>query len=73
MRGTTMSSFTEIQQAFVRRFMDENVIGVRVQRIDDEMTLVVDVYDPAKTEFPETFGGLDVRVRAGRRAVLAYC
>ena len=68
-----MSGFTETQQAFVRHHMDENVIGVRVQRIDDEMVLVVDVYDPAKSTFPETFGGLDVRVREGRRAVLAYC
>jgi hypothetical protein len=67
-----MSSFSEIQQAFVRHFMDEDVLGVRIQRIDDDMVLVVEVSDATKVDLPETFGGLDVRVRTGRRAVLAY-
>lgn len=67
-----MSSLTEIQQAFVRRYMDDSVIGVRVQKIDDEMMLVVEVDDPTSVELPQTFRDLAVRVRTGRRAVLAY-
>ncbi len=67
-----MSSLTEIQQAFVRRYMDDSVIGVRVQKIDDEMVLLVEVDDPTSVELPQTFRDLAVRVRPGRRAVLAY-
>jgi hypothetical protein len=67
-----MSSYTEIQQAFVRHYMDEGVIGVRVQKVDDEMMLVVEVDDPTLIDLPPTFRDLEVRVRKGRRAVLAY-
>jgi hypothetical protein len=67
-----MSSFTEIQQAFVRHYMDHSVLSVRIQRIDGEMMLVVDVDDPTAANLPSSFRDLPVRVRAGRRAVLAY-
>jgi hypothetical protein len=68
-----MSSFTDIQQAFVRRYMsDGDVVGVRVRKIDGQMVLFVEVRDPKAVELPDTFGGLPVVVREGRRAVLAY-
>ena len=68
-----MSSYTEIQQAFVRHYMNDDVIGVRVQKVDDEMVLVVEVHDAAAVHLPDSFRDLPVRVRVGRRAVLAYC
>lgn len=67
-----MSGFTEIQQAFVRRYMDDEVVGVRMQKIDGEMTLVVDVLDEAAVDLPDRFREVPVLVRTGRRAVLAY-
>ncbi len=68
-----MSSFTDIQQAFVRRYMDDGgVIGVRVRKIDGQMALFVEVSDLKATDLPDTFGGLPVVVREGHRAVLAY-
>ncbi len=68
-----MSNLTEIQQAFVHRFMDDNgVLGVRVRKIDGQDTLVVDVREGASPEVPETFRELPVVVRTGSPAVLAY-
>jgi hypothetical protein len=67
-----MSNYTEIQQAFVRHYMDENVIGVRIQKIDNELVLVAQVDDPTRADLPSMFRELPVQVRADRRAVLAY-
>ncbi|MGH2853835.1 MAG: hypothetical protein ACRDLF_06550 [Solirubrobacteraceae bacterium] len=68
-----MSSFTDIQQAFVHRYMnDEDVIGVRIRRLDGRIVLFVEVGDRNAVDLPETFRGLPVVVHAGRRAMLAY-
>jgi hypothetical protein len=68
-----MSSYTEIQQAFVRHFMNDDVLGVRIQKVDNEMVLVVEVIDAGAVDLPDSFRDLRVRVREGRRAVLAHC
>lgn len=69
-----MTSLTDIQQDFVRRFMgDRGVIGVRVWEHNSEIVLLVDVEKDCPTELPETFRDLRVIVRQGERAVLAYC
>ena len=68
-----MSSFTDIQQAFVRRYMDSgDVIGVRIRKLNGEIVLFVEVSDGKSVDLPETFRGLPVVVRTGSRAVLAY-
>ena len=69
-----MMSLTDIQQAFVRRYMDGNdwVNGVRIREIDDENVIVVEVMDPERIELPDEFFELRVQVRQGDRAVLAY-
>lgn len=68
-----MSSFTDTQQAFVRRYMDTGgVIGVSVRKIDGQMTLLVEVSDDKRTDLPLNFRNLPVVVRNGRRATLAY-
>jgi len=69
-----MCNLTDIQQAFVRRYMDDDgsVIGVRVSQIDGQHVLVVDVSDDQGVELPSAFRELPVYVREGRRAVLAY-
>jgi hypothetical protein len=68
-----MSSFTDIQRAFVRQYMgDDDVIGVRVRKINDQMELFVEVSDRNAAKLPTTFRGLPVVVREGRRAMLAY-
>ena len=69
-----MSSFTDTQQAFVRRYMDDgSVVGVRVCELDNRMVLFVEVdSDHDRVELPETFRDLPVVVRKGRRAILAY-
>jgi hypothetical protein len=66
-------SMTDIQQAFVRRYMDgSGVVGVSVEEIGDQLVLLVEVGDPKAVELPETFQGLPVKVVAGRPAILAY-
>jgi hypothetical protein len=66
------TNLSDIQQAFVRRYMHrEGVISVRIRRCDGEMVLFVEVEDPGAVQLPETFEGLPVLVRAGRRAVVA--
>jgi hypothetical protein len=68
-----MSSLTDVQQAFVHRYMDDNgVLGVRICEIDGQNTLVVDIRDGASPELPDEFRDLPVVVRTGNPAVLAY-
>ncbi len=69
-----MMSLTDIQQAFVRRFMEgnEHVNGVRIRDIDGKNVILVEVADPSRVELPGEFLGLRVEVREGNRAVLAY-
>lgn len=69
-----MMSLTDIQQAFVRRYMndDECVIGVRVREIDGEDVIFVEVADHDLVELPSDFCELRVEVREGQPAVLAY-
>jgi hypothetical protein len=68
-----MSSFTDIQQAFVHRYMDDgDVIGVRVREIDGRIALFVDVANSSSVDLPKTFRDLPVIVREGGRAILAY-
>lgn len=68
-----MSTFTEIQQAFVRQYMnDDGVIGVSIRKIEGQMVLVVDVSDEKRADLPLNFRNLPVIVRKGRRAALAY-
>lgn len=68
-----MSNLTDIQQDFVRRYMDDNgVIGVRVRECDSKLVLYVEVEDGYSPELPEDFRGLPVIVRQGQRAMLAY-
>jgi hypothetical protein len=72
-RYEIMSSFTDIQQAFVHRYIDhDGVNGVRVAKIDDEMVLLVEVDNVDAAQLPEEFRGLPVRVCESGRAVLAY-
>jgi hypothetical protein len=69
-----MMSLTDIQQAFVRRYMNGNdcVNGVRIREIDGENVIVVEVMDRELVELPDEFFDLRVEVRQGDRAVLAY-
>jgi len=69
-----MMSLTDIQQAFVRRYMNGNecVNGVRIHEIEGENVILVEVMDRASVELPREFFGLRVEVREGDRAVLAY-
>lgn len=68
-----MNSLTDIQQAFVRRYMDsDGVLGVRVRKIDGQNTLIVDVRAGASPELPAQFRELPVLVRTGSPAILAY-
>ncbi|HTZ86646.1 MAG TPA: hypothetical protein VMB05_08260 [Solirubrobacteraceae bacterium] len=69
-----MMSLTDIQQAFVRRYMNGNecVNGVRIHEIEGENVILVEVMDRASVELPPEFFGLRVEVREGDRAVLAY-
>lgn len=69
-----MMSLTDIQQAFVRRFMsdDECVIGVRIREIAGENVILVEVTERERVDLPGDFFGLRVEVREGHRAVLAY-
>ncbi len=69
-----MMSLTDIQQAFVRRYMegDECVIGVRIREIDGKNVILVEIEDRNHVELPSEFFGLRVEVREGVRAVLAY-
>jgi hypothetical protein len=68
------TSLTDIQQAFVRRYMDDNgVIGVRIRRCDGDLVLFVVVAPDCTAELPPKFRGLRVVVEQGQRAVLAYC
>jgi hypothetical protein len=70
-----MSSLTDIQQAFVRRYMiDDCIVGVSVRRLDDE-SFVLDVElnpECEPIELPAEFEGLTVQAHSGRRAVLAF-
>lgn len=69
-----MSNLSDIQREFVQLYMDDDrVLGVRIREIAGEMTLDVEVRDCHAVKLPETFHGLPVRVREGRKAVLAYC
>jgi hypothetical protein len=71
--NTGMSTLTDTQQAFVRRYMDQpGVLGVRVREIEGETVLLVEVCKPTSVALPDTFRGLPVRVHEGRPAVLAY-
>ncbi len=68
-----MSSFTDIQQEFVRRYMTNgDVIGVRVCRLDGQMVILVEVSDDRRHDLPINFRNLPVVVRKGQRAMLAY-
>lgn len=68
-----MSTLSDIQREFVQRYMDDDrVIGVRIREIEGRMTLDVQVRDYDAVDLPDTFQGLPVRVREGRRSVLAY-
>jgi hypothetical protein len=69
-----MMSLTDIQQAFVRRYMNGNdcVNGVRIREIDGENVILVEVTDRERVELPNEFFDLRVEVRQGDRAVLAY-
>jgi len=69
-----MMSLTDIQQAFVRRYMnnDECVIGVRIREMDGDNVIFVEVADRKKVTLPGSFCELRVEVREGRPAVLAY-
>jgi len=69
-----MMSLTDIQQAFVRRYMNGNdcVNGVRIREIDGENVILVEVTDRERVELPSDFFDLRVEVREGDRAVLAY-
>lgn len=68
-----MSSFTDIQQAFVHRYMEnDGVIGVRVRKIDGRIVLFVEVSDCKSIDLPETFRDLPVIVSQGHPAMLAY-
>lgn len=69
-----MMKLTDIQQAFVRRYMndDECVIGVRIRRSGDASVIFVEIADGADVALPEEFAGLRVEVREGQQAVLAY-
>jgi hypothetical protein len=69
-----MSSLTDIQQAFVRRYMDDgSVVGVRVRELDNRMVLYVEVESGhGPVDLPATFRDVPVVVREGRRAILAY-
>jgi hypothetical protein len=67
-------SLTDIQQAFVHRYMDndDDVIGVRVREIDGRIVLFVKVSGRKHVDLPETFRGLPIIVSEGHRAMLAY-
>lgn len=69
-----MMSLTDIQQAFVRRYMNGNdgVLGVRIREIDGENVVLAEVEDREHVELPSEFFGLRVEIREGDRAVLAY-
>lgn len=69
-----MSSFTDIQQDFVRRYMSDGggVIGVRVRKLDGQIVLFVEVSDDKSVDLPVNFRNLPVVVRKGQRAILAY-
>jgi hypothetical protein len=69
-----MMSLTDIQQAFVRRYMNGNdcVNGVRIREINGENVILVEVTDRGRVELPNEFFDLRVEVRKGDRAVLAY-
>jgi hypothetical protein len=74
MNKLTATELTEIQQDFVRRYIDQDgVVGVRVMKIDGQMMLLVDVDEPDAVDLPASFRRVPVRPRKGRRAVLAYC
>jgi hypothetical protein len=69
-----MMSLTDIQQAFVRRYMNGNecVNAVRIHEIDGENVILVEVTDRASVDLPTEFFDLRVEIREGNRAVLAY-
>ena len=69
-----MMSLTDIQQAFVRRYMNGNecVNGVRIREINGENVILVEVTDRACVNLPREFFDLRVEIREGDRAVLAY-
>ncbi len=69
-----MMSLTDIQQAFVRRFMNGNecVNGVSIREIDGENVILVEVADRASVDLPSEFFDLRVEIREGDRAILAY-
>jgi len=69
-----MMSLTDIQQAFVRRYMNGNecVNGVRIREIDGKNVILVEITDRESVNLPSDFFGLRVEVREGDRAVLAY-
>jgi hypothetical protein len=69
-----MMSLTDIQQAFVRRFMNgnESVNGVSIREIDGENVILVEVADRTSVDLPPEFLDLRVEIREGDRAILAY-
>jgi hypothetical protein len=68
-----MSRLSDIQREFVQCHGDDDrIIGVRIREIDGHWTLDVEVSDCDAVVLPETFQDLPVRVREGRRSVLAY-
>ena len=70
-----MVSYSEAQRNFVHRYMDynEEIIGVRVQKVNGALVLAIDVEGPIPAWMPETFQGVAVVARGAQRAVLAYC
>jgi hypothetical protein len=69
-----MMSLTDIQQAFVRRYMNGNecVNGVRIREIDGKNVILVDIVDRERVDLPSDFLGLSVEIRESDRAILAY-
>jgi len=68
-----MSSYGEIQQEFVHRYMDtESVVGVRIAKTDDQFVLVVQIDGETPSEIPSEFRGIPVVIRHAARPVLAY-
>jgi hypothetical protein len=68
-----MQNLTDIQQAFVRRYMhDDGVVGVRVRKLEGQMVLFVEIDEHSSVQLPDSFRGVPVVVRSGRRAILAY-
>ena len=68
-----MSNYAEAQREFVHRYMDADaVVGVRIQKIDGELKLVVQIDGDTPHELPKQFRGIPVVIRHAGRPSLAY-